>query len=146
MVNGDGNEICKIISSLISNKKTTLHVQHTFCTVLGRCFARPQRETFQYTFYGKINVVCAHQRFFWLCFCSLFFFSLPLIFTLKLLLADRYHFSFSHQQYMQLHVQNFRCFSNKIRLLCFLYLALDLSLLFQSASILKLSRKKTRLC
>ena len=30
MLNGDGKEICEIINSLISDKKTTLHVQHTF--------------------------------------------------------------------------------------------------------------------
>ena len=37
MLNGDGNEICEIINSLISDKISTF---------LCRCFAWPQRETF----------------------------------------------------------------------------------------------------
>ena len=40
MLSGEGNEnVAKTSIGLIS-KKTTLHVQHTFCTFLCRCFAR----------------------------------------------------------------------------------------------------------
>ena len=46
MLSGEGNENGEKEKAIgLISKKTTLHVQHTFCTFLCRCFARLQRET-----------------------------------------------------------------------------------------------------
>ena len=76
-----------------------------------------------YTCYEK-NMSCAHQRFCCLCCCSLFF-PLPLIFYpdgFSLLTASISHF-------LTADIKCSCCFCNKIRPLCFLSLALALSLL-----------------
>ena len=77
------------IIGLIS-KKATLHVQHIFCTFLCPCFARLQRKTsrnFLVTrFVDEMSNVVRQ-------FLFIFFFSIPLIFTLE---AASCLFSFSH--------------------------------------------------
>ena len=60
------------------SKKASLHVQHIFCTVLCRSFARLRDETSRNTSVARLHVLCWKCR---TCSCS-FFFSLPLIFTL----------------------------------------------------------------
>ena len=141
MLNGDGNENCKKIDSLISNKKQLCKCSTLFCTFLCLSFARPQRETFQlHILWGKKCRMCSPKILFSLCSCSLFFHCRSFL-PCWLLLADRQHFSFYHGRY------KLSCsFSNKIRLLCFLSLGLALSLLSMSVQTLKLSRRKTRLC
>ena len=104
-------------SSLISNKKQLSTCNTLFCIFLCRCFARPQRA--KLSSYKK-NVVCAHQGFCCLCSCSPFF-RCRLFLPCQLLLAKGYHFSFPHRRY-----KFSSCFSNKIRLLCFLSRALAL--------------------
>ena len=142
MLNGDGNKNCKKIDSLISNKKQLRKCSTLFCTFPCRCFARPQGETFQlHILWGK-NVVCAHQRF-----CSA---CVPVRYSFT---AAHFYFagfsqltaSISH--FLTADIKLSCCFPNKIRLLCFLSLALALSLFIStSVQTLKLSRRKTRLC
>ena len=84
MLNGDGKEICEIINSLISDKKTTLHVQHTFfvhffaVTLHGH-----DVKLSSYTFYGK-KMSNALTKDIFACFPVRFFFhcSPLIIFTL----------------------------------------------------------------
>ena len=57
MLGGKSNEKGKKTTIGLISKKATLHVQHTFCTFLWRCFARLQGET---------------SRNFLVCSCSLF--------------------------------------------------------------------------
>ena len=45
MLSGEGNENGEKTTIGLISKKATLHVQHTFCTFLCRCFARLQRKT-----------------------------------------------------------------------------------------------------
>ena len=45
MLSGEGNENDEKTTIGLISKKTTLHVQHTFCPFLCSCLARPQRET-----------------------------------------------------------------------------------------------------
>ena len=70
MLGGKSNEKGKKTTIGLISKKATLHVQHTFCTFLWRCFARLHGET---------------SRNFLVCSCSLFVclfsFSLSLIFA-----------------------------------------------------------------
>ena len=77
MASGEGNagERWKTTIGLIK-KKVTLHVQHTSCTFLCRCFARLQRET-------SGNLLVTHfMEEMWHVFLFTFF-SLPLICTLR---------------------------------------------------------------
>ena len=142
MLNGDGNENCKKNNSLISNKKQLCTCSTLFCQFLCRCFARPQRKTFQLHILWKTSVLCAHQRFCCLCSCSLFFFRCRSFLPCQLLLASHQHFSFSNGW----PIQNFHVvFPAKFVSFVFLSLALALSLLSTSVQTLKLSRKKTEL-
>ena len=124
MLSGDGNENWKKVNRLNSNKKNCARAAHFFCTFLCRCFRWPQRKTFYLHMLWKKYVLCAHQRFCCLCCCSLFF-PLPLIFYpdgFSLLTASISHF-------LTADIKCSCCFCNKIRPLCFLSLALALSLL-----------------
>ena len=124
MLNGDGNENCKKIDTLISNKKQLCKCSTLFCTFLCRSFARPQRETFQlHILWGKKCRMCSPKILFSLCFCSLFFHYRSFL-PCWLLLADRQHFLFSQRRY-----KNVTLFSNKIRHLCF-HLSLQLFLCY----------------
>ena len=124
MLNGDGNENCKKIDTLISNKKQLCKCSTLFCTFLCRSFARPQRETCQlHNLWGKKCRMCSPKILFSLCFCSLFFHYRSFL-PCWLLLADRQHFLFSQRRY-----KNVTLFSNKIRHLCF-HLSLQLFLCY----------------
>ena len=110
----------KTISRSSQQNNNFVHAAHFFCTFLRRCFARLQRQT------PRNFLVTRFIRS-----CSLFLW-LPLIFTL---VAARLSF-FSP-------LIKFSWFSsNEIGLLCFLSLALALSLLSMSMQTLRLSGKK----
>ena len=131
MLNGDGNENCKKNNSLISNKKQLCTCSTLFCSILCRCFARPQRKTFQLHILWKTSVLCAHQRFCCLCSCSLFFcaaahfylasFSLPATSISHFLTAGRYKiFTLSFQQnssplFFYLSLSLFLCYPRQSR-------------------------------
>ena len=105
------------------SKKTTLHVQHTFFVHFFAIVLHDYKVKLpSYTFCGG-NVVCVPVQFF----------SLPLNFTLVAA-------SFSH--FLTSAIKFLYCSTNEIGLLCFLSLALALSLLSTSMWTLKLSRKK----
>jgi len=74
ILNHNGNENGKKSIGLISQKTTTLHMQHTFFVhFLDAVLYDYIMKLPSYTSYVG-NVVCAHQRFCCLCSCSLFFF------------------------------------------------------------------------
>ena len=117
------------------SKKTNLHVQHTFlfffAVVLHDTmpFCTTKMSNFQVThyFYGGI-VVCAYQRFCFLCSCSLLF-SCGCLFSPSCwaLLAGCSLLATSISLFLTV-TMNFSCFSSiKICLLCFQSLALALS-------------------
>ena len=94
-----------------------------------------------YTFYGK-QMSYVLTKDFVACVPVRFFFSLPLILTLLASPCQPLAFLI----FSRLADTKFsRCLSSKIRLLCFLSLALALSLLSTSVQTRKLSRKKTEL-
>ena len=126
MLSGNGNKKGQKKSVGLISTKTTLHMQHTFIVhfiaiILHNYNAKLPDTSLLHVLPGKS----------FLCSCSLF--SLLLIFTL--VFASISHFLTA--------AKKFSCFSfNKIGLLCFLSLTLDLSLLSSSMQTLKLSRKK----
>ena len=127
MLNGDDNEngeLTKIKFARAARffvfplplfcKSTTL-----FCTTKTSNFL------VKHYFYGGI-VVCAYPISCFLCSCSLLFFT-----AAHFHLAGRQHFSFSHCRF------EFPCFSSyEIRLFCFQYFALALSLFSLSTLLL----------
>ena len=99
---------------------------HYFCTFLSRCFAQPECETSR-----NFLVTSFMEEMLYVFLFTLF--SLPLIFTL--VAGSTSHFLTT--------AIKLSCYStNEISLLCFLSLALALSLLSTSMWTLKLSRKK----
>ena len=134
MLNGDGNKNCKKIDSLISNKKQLRKCSTLFCTFPCRCFARPQRETFQlHILWGK-NVVCAHQRFCSACVPVRYSFTAAHFYFagFSLLTASISHFLTAPIK--------FSCFSSNEN--GFLCLSLALALVSTSRQTLKFSPKK----
>ena len=120
------NCTCSTLFFSNQQKRTNLHVQHTFCLCLQlfctttTLFCRTKTSNLLVTHYfcGGM-VVCAYPIFCLLCSCSLLFFT-----AAHFHLAGRQHFSLSHSRF------EFSCFSSyKIRLFCFQLLALALSLL-----------------
>ena len=65
MLGGKSNEKGKKTTIGLISKKATLHVQHTFCTFLWRCFARLHGET------SRNFLVCSCSLFvcLFVCFC-----------------------------------------------------------------------------
>ena len=107
-------------------KNNFARAAHYFCTFLSRCFAQPERETSR-----NFLVTSFMEEMLYVFLFTLF--SLPLKFTL--VAASISHFLTT--------AIKLSCYStNKIGLLCFLSLALALSLLSTSMKTLELSRKK----
>ena len=99
---------------------------HYFCTFLSRCFAQPECETSR-----NFLVTSFMEEMLYVFLFTLF--SLPLIFTL--VAGSTSHFLTT--------AIKLSCYStNEISLLCFLSLALALSLLSTSMKTLQLSGKK----
>ena len=120
------NCTCSTLFFSNQQKRTNLHVQHTFCLCLQLfcttttlfCRTKTSNLLVSHYFCGGM-VVCAYPIFCILCSCSLLFFT-----AAHFHLAGRQHFSLSHSRF------EFSCFpSYKIRLFCFQSLPLALSLL-----------------
>ena len=105
---GEGNENGEKTTAGLISKKETLHVQHTFCTFLCRCFARPQRENSRNFLVTRFMEEMSYVFLFTI-------FSLPLIFTL--MSASISHFLTAATKFSC-------CSSNRKSLLCYLSLAL----------------------
>ena len=89
MLNGDGNENGKNSNFSYQQKKKIASAARFFVHLFDVVLLDDNVKRPSYTSYIG-NGVCAHQNCCWLCPCSLFFFSLSLIFTL--LAASISHF------------------------------------------------------
>ena len=120
MLSGDDNENSQKQAVDLVSKITTLHMQHTFLRISSPLFCTTTTRNFQklpgYTFYA-------------------------LLFTFFVAAAD-FHLGGRQRLFLTAAIK-FSCFSsNEIGLLCFLSLALALSLLSMSMQTLRLTGKK----